>query len=139
MCRAVAPANAAVPAIGDSRRVSTGLTSGMTDSSSGERSTDGNWLGRPWFWIGIVAGLVIWIATMARYPRYTDGAGESAGNPALFPLLALAALILGYLEPLRPRVVAASLLAAPLLLAPWTTPRGDGDGLWGLMLPILVG
>jgi hypothetical protein len=35
--------------------------------------------------------------------------------------------------------MAASLLIAPLSLAYWTTPRGDGDGLWGLIFPILIG
>jgi hypothetical protein len=92
---------------------------------------------RPAFWVGLLVGLSVWIATMARYPRVSDDPHESNGNAALFPLLALAAVILGAVEPRRSKWVAASLVIAPLLLAPWTTPRGDEDGLWGLIFPML--
>ena len=87
---------------------------------------------------GAFAGTVIWILTMAAYPRASDGPNEANGNAALFPLLLLAASIVGYFEPRRPRLVAAAIIAVPCLLAPFTTPRGDGDGLWTLIFPMLA-
>ncbi len=52
----------------------------------------------------------------------------------------LAAVILGAAfgkSSLRP--IALGLGLPPLLLAFWTAPRGDGDGLWILWLPFLAG
>jgi hypothetical protein len=105
----------------------------MVEESSADRDA-------PRYWalaLTGATGLVIWIATMARYPHESNGAHESRGSAALFPLLAAAAFVGGLLEPRRPRVVAACTIAGPLALAYWTTPRGDGDGMWGLIFPIL--
>jgi hypothetical protein len=89
--------------------------------------------------IGVAVGALIWIATMASEPRYSDGPDESNGNPALWPLLALTAFALGFVEPRRPWRVALAVNSAPLLLMFWTTPRGDDDGLWVLIVPMIVG
>jgi len=34
--------------------------------------------------------------------------------------------------------VAPGLITVQLLVAPFTTPRGDNDGLWVLIIPIIV-
>lgn len=85
-----------------------------------------------------LAATAIWIATMAQYATNSDDPHEANGNPVLFPLLALLSAVVGYLEPKHPKVVGSAVIAGPLLLSPWTTPRGDGDGLWGLMIPLLA-
>jgi peptidoglycan/LPS O-acetylase OafA/YrhL len=89
-------------------------------------------------WIGVIVGAAIWIATMASAPRVSDDPNESSGSPALWPLLALTALVLGYFEPRRPALVALAVVLAPLVLAPVTAPRGDEDGLWVLIIPMLA-
>jgi hypothetical protein len=89
--------------------------------------------------IGVCAGALIWIATMASEPRYSDGPDESNGNAVLWPLLALTAFALGFVEPRHPGRVALAVNSAPLLLMFWTTPRGDDDGLWVLIVPMVVG
>jgi hypothetical protein len=70
---------------------------------------------------------------MARYADYSDSPAPSgqSGSALLFPLLAAIALAAGYVAPGKPREIALAMLAGPLLLAPFTTPKGDGDGLLG--------
>jgi hypothetical protein len=34
--------------------------------------------------------------------------------------------------------VSLGLGVPPLVLSPWTAPRGDGDGLWVLWVPLLA-
>ena len=34
--------------------------------------------------------------------------------------------------------IAVGLVSVQFLLAPWTTPRGDNDGLWVLIIPLLA-
>ena len=48
-----------------------------------------------------------------------------------------AALFGGLLAPRRATLVGAMLGLPPLLMSPWTTPRGDNDGLWLLIVPEL--
>jgi hypothetical protein len=49
-----------------------------------------------------------------------------------------AAIVLSVVHARRWWVVAPGLIAVQLALAPFTSPRGDNDGLWILILPILV-
>jgi hypothetical protein len=84
--------------------------------------------------VGSCAGLLIWIATMASKPIHSDD-----WNPALWPLLALTAFGVGLFERRRPWRVALAVNAAPLLLMLWTTPRGDDDGLWSFIIPMILG
>jgi hypothetical protein len=80
-------------------------------------------------------GLAEWIVLVAIPAR---------GNPnysgALFFLAALAsALVLGAADSKSPHIRAGLFMAIPcLLLAGWTAPRGDNDGLWILWFPFIV-
>jgi hypothetical protein len=84
-------------------------------------------------------GLAIWVATVATAPRYSYGDQLDMGSMALWPLLAGAALALGFIEPSASRASTVALMAPPVVMAPWTAPRGDNDGLWVLIIPLLVG
>lgn len=70
----------------------------------------------------LACGLVLWPLTLIVSPW----------------LIPVAALALGYWTRTRPALVGALIVAFPLLLAGPTTPRGDGDGLWTLVFPILA-
>lgn len=84
-------------------------------------------------------GAVVWMVTMGSAPRYAQGPDIDTGNPLALALgLGAVALVLGLLGPKRPLLVGALVTAGPLLLAPVTAPRGDGDGLWILIFPMLV-
>jgi len=50
----------------------------------------------------------------------------------------LAPLVLGVVLARHWQVVAIGLLAPQFALAPWTTPRGDNDGLWSLIVVFLA-
>ena len=52
--------------------------------------------------------------------------------------ICLTALLTGLLSKLKPEIIAISLVLPALILAIWTFPRGDGDGLWVLIFPILL-
>lgn len=82
-------------------------------------------------------GLVTWIATMASAPRYSFGAEQDMGSSALYWLLLGAALVGGFLFPRRAGLIGMMLGLPSLLLSPWTAPRGDNDGLWILIIPLL--
>ena len=89
--------------------------------------------------VAAVAGAGIWGETMGSAPRYSFGPDQDTGSfGACLVGLALAALLLGLLTPRFPAVVGAVVTGVPLLLAPWTAPRGDNDGLWVLILPMLA-
>jgi hypothetical protein len=83
-------------------------------------------------------GVVTWIATMASAPRYSYGAEEDLGSSALYYVLLGTALAGGVLQPKRAWLVGIMLGLPPLLLSPWTAPRGDNDGLWILIVPMLA-
>ena len=83
-------------------------------------------------------GVVTWIATMASAPRYSYGADEDLGSSALYYVLLGAAFAGGMLLPKRACLVGMTLGLPPLLLSPWTAPRGDNDGLWLLIIPMLA-
>jgi hypothetical protein len=90
------------------------------------------------FCVAAAVGLAIWIPTMAAQPRYSDGPNEANGSPWLFPLTFLAVVILASVFSRNWQVVAAGIATAQFLMAPWTTPRGDNDGLWGLIFVVLA-
>jgi hypothetical protein len=83
-------------------------------------------------------GLATWIVTAASAPRYSYGPEPQMGSRALFPVLLLSALIGGFAVPRRAWLTGLMLGLPPLLLSPWTAPRGDGDGLWVLIVPMLA-
>jgi hypothetical protein len=92
--------------------------------------------------VGLTAasiGLVTWVATMATAPRYSYGPDHDTGEPTYyFLLLPLAALAIGLVAPSRAWLLAALLGLPGLILSPWTVPRGDNDGLWVLIVPLLL-
>jgi hypothetical protein len=88
--------------------------------------------------VATAVGLATWLLTMANAPRYSYGADQDLGNPALLPLLLGAALVGGFLVRRRPWLIGAGLGLPGLLLSPWTAPRGDNDGLWILIVPELA-
>jgi hypothetical protein len=96
---------------------------------------------RPSVVAGVVAGavsLISWYVTMASVPRYSDGPHEDMGSAALFAVLFAAAAIGGVIAPRHARVIGVMLVAPALILSPWTAPRGDSDGLWILIVPMLA-
>ena len=75
---------------------------------------------------------------MATAPRYSYGPDPETGASAYYyPVLLLAALVLGFVAPTHARLVGILLGLPGLILSPWTTPRGDNDGLWALVVPLL--
>ena len=74
--------------------------------------------------ISAVVGTILWLALVVALPE------DQTEAPAFWWLMLLAATILGAIFG-RPSLVAITLGLGlpPLLLAAWTAPRGDGDGL----------
>ena len=69
------------------------------------------------------------------------GSGSESGQSGslYIPAILITGICLGALFQ-KDHVLAACLLTAPgLLAAPITAPRGDGDGLWILWFPALIG
>ena len=90
--------------------------------------------------VGVVsaaAGLSVWMVTMASAPRFSYAAEQDLGNSVFFWILLAAALIGGFLLPSCATVIGFALGLPALLLSPWTSPRGDNDGLWILIVPAL--
>ena len=85
-----------------------------------------------------VAGLAIWWATMASAPRYSFGADEDSGSGWLFPLLLGAAVVAGALNVDRADIAGMAVGLPGAVLSPFTAPRGDNDGLWILIIPMMV-
>jgi hypothetical protein len=81
-------------------------------------------------------GLGTWILTMASAPRYSR-TGED-GSSWLFVLLLAFALFGGALFFRCSEAIALALGVPGLLMSPFATPRGDNDGLWRLMVPMMV-
>ena len=90
------------------------------------------------FAVSALVGLAIWLPTMAMQPRYDYSHQNQQGSPWYFPLMIGAVLVLTVVFRRQWRVVAPGLIALQLVLAPFTTPRGDNDGLWVLIVPIIV-
>lgn len=63
----------------------------------------------------------------------------NSGNPLVPPaigwtLLLVTPLGLGFLSPRTPTgLIGGALILGPIVVAWWTAPRGDGDGLWVLV------
>jgi CHASE2 domain-containing sensor protein len=89
--------------------------------------------------VATAVGLATWLLTMASASRYSYGADQDLGDPALWPVLLAAALVGGFIARRRPWLIGAGLGLPGLLLSPWTAPRGDHDGLWILIVPYLAG
>ena len=84
-------------------------------------------------------GLVVWLVTFASQPRYsyTQSASTAPGWWFVCSLVG-AALVGGWLAPRVGWLVGLMLGLPPLVLSPWTAPRGDNDGLWLLIVPMLA-
>jgi len=85
--------------------------------------------------VAIVIGAVAWIALVAVPAR--DDTNLSGGS--FFLAIFFSAVVLGVLVSNRHHMRVAALLVTPaLVLAGWTAPRGDNDGLWTLWFLFLV-
>ncbi len=84
--------------------------------------------------VSAVIGTALWLALVVALP---DGRTTS---PAFWWLMLVAAIGLGAAFG-TPCLLAVTLGLGlpPLVLAFWTAPRGDEDGLWLLWLPTLAG
>lgn len=83
----------------------------------------------------LAIGVAWWSITMAWAPRHSP---TNMGEPGLyFGGLTIAAAATGLAVPRAGPVVAALLGVPGLVLSPWTAPRGDDDGLWILIVPVL--
>jgi len=80
--------------------------------------------------------LAVWIITMASQPRYSRS-GEN-GSAWLFVLLPALAAVGGFLAYRAWLAVGLALGLPGLVLSPFTTPRGDNDGLWILIVPMML-
>jgi hypothetical protein len=83
-------------------------------------------------------GLTTWVLTMANAKRYSYAPDQDMGNLALYPVLIGSAIIGGFIVPRRATLVGMALGLPSLILSPWTAPRGDNDGLWILIVPLLA-
>ena len=75
---------------------------------------------------------------MAMHPRYSGHGNAGQGSPWYFPAMIAAAVVLGAVFFRRWSSIGVGLVVPQLLVAGWTTPRGDNDGLWVLIFPMLV-
>jgi len=84
----------------------------------------------PWFPLGLGANVsaLAWIWW----------GGPSYSPEVFYVLTAVVAVVLGVAGSAR-SLVGAALGAGPFLLAGWTQDVGDGDGLWALVFPLLIG
>jgi hypothetical protein len=90
------------------------------------------------FVFAAIVGLAVWLPTMALQPAYERGVHDANGSPLFLPLMLIAAFVLGAVFYRNWQVVALAFLLPQFVLAPWTAPRGDNDGLWVLILPLLI-
>jgi hypothetical protein len=103
----------------------------------------------------VVVGALAWLAYVALLPHTTLDANNLTvfGTTArysendsivLLPFAAMlvAAAVAGWRRVAPALSIGVAVVSVPFLLAYWTTPQGDQDGLWGLiffMLPMLGG
>ena len=88
--------------------------------------------------VAAAVGVAIWVPTMAMQPRY-GGDPNSKNGLWFMALMLFAAVVLAVIFSEHSSTLAIALVTPQLILAPFTTPRGDNDGLWGLifiMLPV---
>jgi uncharacterized RDD family membrane protein YckC len=110
-------------------------------------------------WIPVVALLVtstvVWLGYAGLYQHETPCNGKATGCPTVYgydaPLpdehiAGILLLVAGFVVPavlvglrrlVPPFTTGASLALGPTVLAGWTAPRGDNDGLWALVLIFL--
>ena len=70
---------------------------------------------------------------------HTDADNAEARVPAFWWIMVAAAFVLGLaFGPSRAVVVAGALALPQFVLAFWTAPRGDNDGLWVYWMPLLL-
>src|SRR5689334_2567247 len=74
---------------------------------------------------------------MADQPRYSYGTEQDNGSAWLFVVLPVLSMLGGFFAYRCPRAVALALGLPGLVLSPFTTPRGDNDGLWVLIVPMM--
>jgi hypothetical protein len=86
--------------------------------------------------VAVVLGIVLWWRFFGSAPRYSD-VNEDNGDASFFLWMIATAFVIGFFARDRAGVCGVALGVPPLVLAPWTAPRGDGDGLWTLIIPIL--
>ena len=108
----------------------------------------------------VVASTAVWLVYVGLYQHETPCDGVTTGCPTVYgygaPLpdehiagillllagFALPAVWVGWRRLVPPVTTGASLAFGPTVLALWTAPRGDNDGLWALVfwfLPVLGG
>lgn len=87
----------------------------------------------------VAAGTAAWIACFASLPRYSDEATGNIRSVSFWPSMVALAFAIGFAAGPRSSRIGGLLVGLPaLLLAPWTAPRGDNDGLWLLIVPMLA-
>lgn len=83
--------------------------------------------------VAATTGSGLWLTLVPN-----DDPGGNARSPMYWWLCVLAAFVLGAATASRDAALVGAAVAAPaLVLALWTAPRGDNDGLWLLWFPIL--
>lgn len=81
--------------------------------------------------LAVATGCIAWMLWLS---------GRSPTNPAaFFGLLAAVSFLLGIFRLGHSLWSGFGLIAAPFLMAPVTVSKGDGDGLWVLIFPMLLG
>jgi hypothetical protein len=85
--------------------------------------------------VSALVGVVLWLALVPQ--NHPQSADPRVG--AFWWIMAAASFALGAVFGVRRCVVVGVCLALPqFVLAFWTAPRGDDDGLWVLWMPILL-
>ena len=83
--------------------------------------------------VAFVVGAALWLLLVPN-----DDPSGNARNAAYWWSSGVAAVALGALAHSKESALVGGAVGVPaLLLAGWTAPRGDGDGLWILWFPIL--
>lgn len=107
------------------------------DNTAGDRRL-------PAFAIAAVVGTLAWIVLVADFdaarPQSYVNTEDPDGPFAVFAGVTMIAApaVLGALFPGYGGGIGLGLMGPAFLLAPWTAPRGDGDGLWVFVFFYLV-
>lgn len=83
--------------------------------------------------VSMTISVLIWIPTMAMQPRFSNTPQDPTRGQVYLVLMVLAPVVLGALFSTRWEPIAPALIVPQFLLAPYTAPRGDDDGLWVLI------
>lgn len=91
------------------------------------------------FVVSAAVGLAIWVPVAMQPREQLYPIGPKSEFPASwFPLMLLAPIVLGFVFSRAWPVVPTGIVLPQFVLAPWTAPRGDNDGLWVLIFPTLA-